>query len=116
VRKRPEIPEDVFFDDAEPAQEPEPEEQPKRTETRQPRSYTRREQPTAEVEPEPEPAVPKFPVTLYLTEPVLYRLEEARFRLLTEHGVKTSKSAIANYALASALQDLNATADALRED
>jgi len=114
VRKRPEIPEDVFFEDAEAAQEPEPEQQPKATQTRQPRSYTRREQPTPEVEPEP--AVAKFPVTLYLTEPVLYRLEEARFRLLTEHGVKTSKSAIANYALSSALQDLDATADALRED
>ena len=37
MRKRPEIPEDVFFEDAEAAQEPEPEQQPKATQTRQPR-------------------------------------------------------------------------------
>jgi len=58
---------------------------------------------------------PKIPVTLYLIEPVAYRLEEVRFLLLTEHGVKTNKSAIANYALSAALEDIEAAAEALRQ-
>ncbi len=98
MRKRPEIPEDVFFDDA-PAQ-PEPDEgKPLK---RQPGTTLKKQGARKEPQPSPAPPTedePKYPVTLYLTRSVLYRLEEARFLLLTEHGVKTSKSAIANYAL-----------------
>lgn len=49
---------------------------------------------------------PKEPVTLYLTEPAAHRLEEARYLLRTEHGLKTTKSALADYALRHGLQDL----------
>ena len=58
---------------------------------------------------------PKSPVTLYLTEPVLHRLEEARYVLLSEHGVKTSKLALADYALGRALADLATVAEDLSE-
>ena len=58
---------------------------------------------------------PKSPVTLYLTEPVLHRLEEARYVLLSEYGVKTSKSALADYALGRALADLATVAEDLGE-
>jgi len=58
---------------------------------------------------------PKEPVTLYLTEPAAHRLEEARYVLLTEYGVKTSKSALADYAVRSGLGDLAAVAEALGE-
>jgi len=59
---------------------------------------------------------PKEPVTLYLTEPAAHRLEEARYVLLTEYGVKTSKSALADYAVRSGLEDLAAVAQALGEE
>lgn len=59
---------------------------------------------------------PKVAVTLYLTEPVAYLLEETRYRLLTEHDLRTSKSAIADFALRRALQDLEAAAEDLRRD
>lgn len=49
---------------------------------------------------------PKESVTLYLTEPAARRLEEARYLLRTEHGLKTTKSALADYALRHGLEDL----------
>ena len=58
---------------------------------------------------------PKTPVTLYLTEPVLRRLEEARYVLMSNYGVKTSKSALADYALGRALADLDVVAEDLGE-
>lgn len=61
-------------------------------------------------------AGPKSPVTLYLTEPALHRLEEARYVLLTEYGVKTSKSALADLALQTGLADLAAVASELGEE
>ncbi|MGD9494812.1 MAG: hypothetical protein AB7Y46_00750 [Armatimonadota bacterium] len=59
---------------------------------------------------------PKVAVTLYLTEPVAYLLEEARYLLLTQYGVKTSKSAIADFGLRRGLIDLEAAAEDLRRD
>lgn len=53
---------------------------------------------------------PKEAVTLYLTEPTARRLEEVRYLLLTEYGVRTSKSALADFALRHSLQDLEALA------
>ncbi len=61
-------------------------------------------------------AGPKSPVTLYLTDPALHRLEEARYVLLTEYGVKTSKSALADLALRTGLADLAAVASELGEE
>jgi hypothetical protein len=166
VRKRPEIPEDVFFDTGpardEPEDEPqEPEAQPEPEaeeasaedevlaksmdrggderppvdldEARAERSRERvaRERRAAEeardgsekmgesssrVGRPPAQEGPKTAVTLYLTEPVAHLLEEVKFRLLTEYDVKTSKSAIADFALRHGLDDLQAAADDLRRE
>ena len=56
---------------------------------------------------------PKEPVTLYLTEPAARRLEEARYLLRSEHGLKTTKSALTDYALRHALEDLAKVAEEL---
>jgi hypothetical protein len=147
VRKRPEIPEDVFFDTG-PARD-EPEDEPQEREG-QPepeaeeasaedevlaKSMDRAgdEAPRVDLEEErgrrqkagesssrvgrpPAQEGPKTAVTLYLTEPVAHLLEEVKFRLLTEYDVKTSKSAIADFALRHGLDDLQAAADDLRRE
>ena len=118
MRKRPEIPEDVFFDDTPADEEPHEAKPLKRQKAKTTKGQAGRKRPEDAEPPAPPPAEDeaKSPVTLYLTRPVLHRLEEARFLLLTEHGVKTSKSAIANYALTAALHSLQEAADALREE
>jgi hypothetical protein len=171
VRKRPEIPEDVFFDttpargNGDPDEESPPESEPDPPAERdeapagdvlaksmdgdsartpikvadyrreQERKAAERERRRREAElqreqeadegPEDEPARvgrppaqegPKVAVTLYLTEPVAHLLEEVKFRLLTEYDVKTSKSAIADFAMRNGLGDLQAAADDLRRD
>lgn len=163
MRKRPEIPEDVFFNvapAAAPAVEPEIEEPRPATRTRRTRPEAKpetipedevlqktmgervgRESHRSRYAPEPQrkaeavaewkdkpeaqaprigrpPAQegPKVAVTLYLTEPVAHLLEEVRFRLLTEYGVRTSKSAIADFAMRRGLGDLDAAAEDLRRD
>lgn len=128
MARRPEIPEDVFFDaprrDREKrpeagtdAQPPAGDEQPRGGRARSYRTVRRpaREEP-ARVGRPPAQEGPKVAVTLYLTEPVAYLLEETRYRLLTEHDLRTSKSAIADFALRRALQDLEAAAEDLRRD
>ena len=148
MRKRPEIPEDVFFN-VTPAVEEPPEElvEPAEEVTVQvepaddvleksmgekrptPRSYQRlsdtRKAPEPRSEPDSEPARvgrppaqegPKVAVTLYLTEPVAHMLEEVKFLLLTEYDVRTSKSAIADFAMRNGLRDLQAAADDLRRE
>lgn len=142
MRKRPDIPEDVFFDTSRRRQETETVEAPPEepaiealTETREPARRGRAPAPratrgqTAARRPEPEsqdaparigrpPAQEgeKVAVTLYLTVPVAQLLEEVRFRLMTEYGVKTSKSAIADFAMRAGLADLEAAADDLRRE
>lgn len=59
---------------------------------------------------------PKEPVTLYLTGPAAHRLEEARYLLFAEHGLKTTKSALADYALRHALEDLTKVAEELSRE
>lgn len=128
MARRPEIPEDVFFDthrtDKEKrsatgtaAQPPAENEQRRGGRAR---SYRTVQRPVPEqsvrVGRPPAQEGPKIAVTLYLTEPVAYLLEETRYRLLTEHNVRTSKSAIADFALRRALQDLEAAAEDLRRD
>lgn len=56
---------------------------------------------------------PKESVTLYLTEAAARRLEEARYLLRSEYGLKTTKSALADYALRHGLQDLATVAEEL---
>ena len=131
MRKRPEIPEDVFFDNSSRDEEPQeaeavadepqsPVEPVSRGKVREPRSDTKVVRKPAAVETRvgrpPAQEGPKVPVTLYLTEPVAHMLEEIRFLLLTEHGVRTSKSAIADFALRHGLDDLEAVADDLRRE
>jgi hypothetical protein len=168
VRKRPEIPEDVFFDTAPAREEEEPGVEPDReagergdeaeveqtppeveqtveddvlaksmgesgtrtrvklSEVRAERERKRAEQeaareaeseePVARVGRPPAQEGPKVAVTLYLTEPVAHLLEEVKFLLLTEYDVKTSKSAIADFALRHGLDDLQAAADDLRRE
>jgi hypothetical protein len=131
VRKRPEIPEDVFFDNDSSRDDREGEEQPREdqressTETEdRSGTYTRVSDETSEGDSEEAPRVgrppaqegPKVAVTLYLTEPVAHMLEEVKFLLLTEYDVKTSKSAIADFGLRHGLDDLEAAADDLRRD
>ena len=165
MRKRPEIPEDVFFNVAPAAapaaaaavepevEEPKPPQRTRRTKPealpedevlqktmgerggresyRSPRTPEPQRSSEAlaawEDEPEVEAEVPrigrppaqegpKVAVTLYLTEPVAHLLEEVRYRLLTEYGVRTSKSAIADFAMRQGLGDLEAAAEDLRRD
>jgi hypothetical protein len=128
VARRPEIPEDVFFDTHRTDKEKRPAtgtaaQSPAENEQRRggrARSYRTVQRPvpeqSARVGRPPAQEGPKIAVTLYLTEPVAYLLEETRYRLLTEHNVRTSKSAIADFALRRALQDLEAAAEDLRRD
>ena len=128
MARRPQIPEDVFFDQSRADRESEGEQGNGRSARARksgdgPRSYRRLSEETA-AEPEERARVgrppaqegPKVAVTLYLTEPVALLLEEARYLLLTEHGVKTSKSAIADFGLRAGLSDLAAAAEDLRRD
>lgn len=55
----------------------------------------------------------KVQVTVYLSEETAKGLERARFELLSKHNVKVPKSAIAEYAIATATLDLEAMASAL---
>jgi hypothetical protein len=154
VRKRPEIPEDVFFDtppdneadggeeapvaesepaderDVEPNSEPDPrgdvlrksmEDAATPTSERSRTQSSGRdagadESDASRIGRPPAQEGPKDAVTLYLTEPVAHMLEEVKFRLLTEYGVKTSKSAIADFAIRNGLNDLQAAADDLRRE
>jgi len=111
VPKKADIPEDVFFNDAEtPATQDDSKKGKGQKRKRTPASYRRVTRP----EPEPPPEPPKVPVTMYLTEAVANRLEEVKYLLLMEHGVRTNKSAIANYALRVALEEMEAVARAMR--
>jgi hypothetical protein len=108
VRKTPEIPEDVFFEDEKPAAavpasqeavmpaKPQAVKQSKRQAVKQSSGQ-------------------KVQVTVYLSEEVLRELERARFELLSRHHVRASKSAIAEWAIAQAGADLGAMAEALRD-
>ncbi len=128
MARRPQIPEDVFFDESRADRESEDAQRNDQLARSRrvgsgPRSYRRsseerRQEPEepARVGRPPAQEGPKVAVTLYLTEPVAHLLEEARYLLLTEHGVKTSKSAIADFGLRAGLADLAAAAEDLRRD
>lgn len=55
----------------------------------------------------------KVQVTIYLSERAALTLEKLRYELMLEHGVKASKSAIAQFAIEAASRDLEAMARAL---
>ena len=117
--RKADIPADLFFD--EPAAKPK---RAKKTEAADGKALKRQNVKPPEASPDvalakigrpPMQEGPKSPVTLYLTPPVLHRLEEARYVLLSEYGIKTSKSALADYALGRALADLATVAEDLGE-
>ncbi len=55
----------------------------------------------------------KVQVTIYLTDAVAMSLEQMRYQLMMEYGIKASKSAIAQYAIQTAAKDVEALAKGL---
>lgn len=115
MRKTPQIPANVFFDDP-PAEAPAPApaaatetsssqtvKQPKRLDVKK----SKRQDASASNSQ-------KRQVTIYLSEQALAALERTRLDLILEHGLRVPKSAIAEQALLGAARDLPALADALR--
>lgn len=91
MRKNPEIPANVFFD--------EPDETLERPVAGPVRSLGRGGEED------------KVQVTVYLSPAVAKRLEALRFHLLSDFDIKVPKSAIAEYALAHLSDDLTAMAE-----
>ncbi len=88
MRRKPEIPRDIFFGEA--AADSPPPAAPGRAGR-------------AAVED-------KIQVTIYLSEAAVKRLEALRFHLLNEYNIKLSKSAIAEYAIQRLGEDVEALA------
>jgi len=94
VAKKPEIPQDVFF------------------ETKQKKPATKSTAKPQAVKPA---KVTKVQVTIYLSEQTAKDLEKARFELLSSHDIRVPKSAIAEYAICRAAADIPALASALAD-
>jgi hypothetical protein len=60
------------------------------------------------------PNAPKTQTSIHLTVPTITRIEEVKYRLLAEYGVKAKKSTIVEVALKEGLSDLEQLAQALR--
>ena len=90
MRKTPEIPQDVFFEQSKP--------QARKTVKRQAGKQS---------------TTQKVQVTIYLSDPVAKDLERARFELLTTRNLRVSKSAIAEYAIGKAVADLEGLVEGL---
>ena len=96
MRKTPEIPQDVFFEE----------------ETTQPKkkavaTKTATQQATKTVSSQ------KVQVTIYLSKQAAQDLEKARFELLAKHDLKVPKSLIAEHAIIQAAADIDSIAKAL---
>ncbi|MCD6360657.1 MAG: hypothetical protein J7M38_07275 [Armatimonadetes bacterium] len=115
MARKTDIPADLFHDTEQDGDAGE--EQEKNAKKAKPRSVVKLKRPkkrgSSRVGRPPSLEGPKEPVTLYLTQPAAHRLEEARYLLLTEHGVKTTRSALADYALRHGLEDLAEVAEEL---
>ena len=59
-------------------------------------------------------AAPKTQTSVHLTVPTITRIEEVKYRLLAEYGVKAKKSTIVEVALQGGLANLEQLAQALR--
>ena len=94
MAKKPEIPQDLFF------------------ETKQKKPATKS---TAKPQAVKTTKVQKVQVTIYLSEQAARTLETARFELLTSHDIRVPKSAIAEYAICQAAADIPAMAQALAD-
>ena len=113
MRRRADIPADLFLDEPAADGEEGGEEKPSKRQTdKTAKRYTTTKRGKRVGRP-PVLEGPKEPVTLYLTEPAAHRLEEARYLLLTKHDLKTTKSALADYALRHGLEDLTKVAEEL---
>ena len=93
MRKNPEIPQEVFFEEERPQA------------VKQSSSFAVKQSNGQKVQ-----------VTVYLSVETAKELERARFELLTKHNVRAAKSAIADYAIARAAADVDALAQALRRE
>ena len=104
MRKTPQIPQDVFF------QEPAP---------TAPTPDTKPASPPADKPSKPravkQPKLPKIQLTVYLSDATAKDLERARYELLTRHNLRVPKSTIAEHAIAVAIRDLDTLAKALAE-
>ena len=66
--------------------------------------------PLAPRRPGPAAAEGKVQVTIYLSEPAALALEKMRYALMLEYGIKTTKSAIAQYAIEATAKDIEGLA------
>lgn len=87
MRKTPKIPQDILFED-----------KPKKTAKRQAVKQSSSQ---------------KSQVTVYLTDQAINALEKCKFELLTKHGLRVSKSAIAEYAITRSAGDVDDIAKTL---
>lgn len=109
MRKTPEIPQDVFFDEPKAAPAPKPA-KPQAVTTAKVQAVK-----TARPRAVKAPAGQKVQITIYLTDEAAKSLERARFELLSRHNLRIPKSSIAEYAITRAVQDLDALAQGLAE-
>lgn len=105
MRKPAEIPRDVFFGDT-PAATPAPTTPAPAASPPPPTTTPAPAAPAAPVPVTDEGDEAKLQVTIYLSESMAKKLEAVRYHLLTDHNVKVSKSAIAEYALSQIPADL----------
>lgn len=102
MRKTPQIPQDVFFEEpAAPASAP----AVKTAQTQAVKTAKPLKVKTSQRH--------KVQLTLYLTDATAKDLERARYELLTRHDLRVPKSTIAEHAIALAVRDLDALARAL---
>ena len=100
MSKTPEIPRDVFFEDKQPADRKGTIASPRKASNLQDVKHVSSQ---------------KVQVTIYLSEQTAKDLERARFELLNKHNLKVPKSTIAEYAIATAIRDLDAMAHVLED-
>lgn len=104
MRKTPQIPQDVFFQEPTPA-------------TPTPAVGTAQSQAVKTSKPQAvKPSkLQKVQMTVYLSDATAKDLERARYELLSRHNLRVPKSTIAEHAIAVAIRDLDTLAKALRD-
>lgn len=114
MRKTPQIPTNVFFDEP-PAPTSEPAvAAPETSSGQNVKTSKRLDVKKSKRQDASASNSQKRQVTIYLSEAALAALERARLDLILEHGMRVPKSAIAEQALLGAARDLPTLAAALR--